>query len=146
MAMNNEAVVIANIPREEKSILGLATTKQLAITGAGVVAGIIAFILVKFILGLFGAPTILCLTVGFLAMGICIVPPTYLAFKYKYSDGVNPVPLYPMYVKLQLDRQADLEYGTYVNYHVNHPDLNRGKVIHITNEGTTPLETEAEED
>lgn len=138
--MNNEAVVIANIPKEEKSVLGLATTKQLAITGVGVGVGIVAFILIKFILGLFGLPTLATLTIGFIVMAICIAPAAYIAFKNVYSDGVNPVPLYPMYVKLELQRQEYLEYGTYVNFHVNHPNVNRGKVIHISNEGTEPPE------
>lgn len=145
MTMNNEAVVVANIPKEEKSVLGLATTKQLAITGVGVAVGIVAFILVKFILGLFGVSTLISLTIGFVVMIVGIAPAAYIAFKNVYSDGVNPVPLYPMYVKLQLDRQADLEYGTYVNYHVNHPDLNRGKAIHISNEGTEPPLDDEEE-
>lgn len=145
MTMNNEAVVVANIPKEEKSVLGLATTKQLAITGVGVAIGIVAFILVKFILGLFGVSTLISLAIGFSVMIVCIAPAAYIAFKNVYSDGVNPVPLYPMYVKLQLDRQADLEYGTYVNYHVNHPDLNRGKAIHISNEGTEPPLDDEEE-
>lgn len=135
--MNNEAVVVANIPKEEKSVLGLATTTQLAITGVGVGVGIVAFILVKFILGLFGVSTLISLAIGFVVMGICIAPAAYLAFKNKMSDGVNPVPLYPMYVALQIQRQADLEYGTYVNYHINHPKLTESGV-HIDNEGTQP--------
>ena len=130
------AVLIANIPKEEKSILGIMSTTQLAIVGAGVIIGAVAFFVFKFILQLFGVPTVTKLVLSFILWGIIIAPFAYDAFHQVKSDGINPVPLYPQYVQRQIDKRSSLEYGTYVNYHVNHHVLTKGKAVHINNEGT----------
>lgn len=128
--------MVANIPKEEKTIMGLMSTTQLMICGSGVVLGIIAFLILKTILGLFGVPTITRLVISFFTGGIIVIPFAFNAFTYVKSEGINPVPLYPRYVQRRIDKRANMEYGTYVNYHINHHIITEGKAVHINNEGT----------
>lgn len=133
---NTEAEVVANIPKEEKSIMGFMTPKQLMIVGIGVGIGFVAFLLIKLIFGLFHVGTVAKYVFAFLAWAACIAPFALLAFQMVKSEGINPVPLYPLYVQKKIDKDWEFEHGSYVNYHVNHRNLSQGKVAHIDNEGT----------
>ena len=131
-----EAVLVSNIPREEKTILGFMTTKQLEIVGVGVGVGFLAFIFTKFILGLIGIGTITCWLVALFIWILLVAPFAFIAFKNVKSEGVNPVVLYPYYVQRQIDKRSVDEYGTYINYHINHFDVTHGEGVFIENEGT----------
>lgn len=137
MDNNTEAEVVANIPKEEKSIMGFMTFKQLIIVSIGVGIGFIGFLLLKFILGLFGVGTVTKYAISFVIWIICILPFAWLAFQTIKSDGINPVVLYPLYVQKQIEKDWEYEHGTYIDYHVNHQNLSQGKFVHINNEGTS---------
>ena len=131
---NGEAIVVANIPKNEKTVLGLMTTKQLEIVGSGVCIGFVVFLFIKKVLALFFVPLVTRLVISFAVWCAVIFPFAYNAFMMVKSDGINPVPLYPKYVQRRIKKNSKYEYGTYVNYHINHFKVEHG--IHIANETT----------
>lgn len=134
---NTQSQVLANLPKEEKALFGFATYKQAMIVGIGIFIGFLVFLLSKFILGLF-APFLTKWIISFLLWIITIIPFGVLAFYPVRStdNGSNSVVLYPLYKQYLINRRADEERGLYLNFHYNHPIVNRKHSVSISNEGT----------
>lgn len=132
-----QASVVANLPKEEKALFGFATYTQAMIVACGIVLGFLGFLLAKFILGFF-ATFLMKWMFSFIIWILIVIPFAILAFKPVRSDndGNSSVVLYPLYKKMMIDRHVNEERGIYLNYHYNHPIINREHAVHIENETT----------
>ncbi len=132
---NTTATIMSYIPKKENALLGFMTYTQLAWVGAGIIVGIIFFLITKWLLSYF-LGWLACWIISAIIFLLAAAPFLVAGFLPIRSKGKNPVTMYHLDTLLKLLANEKYEKGMYLNYQKNHPTLRNEHAITITNEST----------
>ncbi|QNQ82952.1 hypothetical protein FP435_00165 (plasmid) [Lactobacillus sp. PV037] len=111
---NGRQKVIVDLSGEQKEVLGFATWTQVAISGTGLILGVIVFQLVRWFLKVVGAGVVASVTTGAIFFVIVLTPFIILAFIPVKDKNGNV--LYYKIKQIQINRNfLKDEVGTYIN-------------------------------
>lgn len=122
--MGSGKQLVVNLSGEQKKVLGFASWKQVNISAAGLILGVIVFTVIKVLLSLIGTSTAASVFIAFVFMALVTGPFVFVAF-YPIRDKDGNL-LYYMSKQLQIDHNFERrEVGTYLNLHENNHAVNQ---------------------